>query len=342
MYDGAQNCAGLLRPDGTVLERYEYTFDGQVKITDAAGTVIGASQVGWQQGFGLLYRDDESQLCYSLRRYYHPEFGRHIQEDPAGRWFDAPNRGNAYSYLSNGYGEGIDALGLKAKKDFCCGGQYTAFVYDTKPFDTRLRDYSSADIINGTAQSAGENGKANHRHKNGLSTLKKANKKAGYGEKDFAFQGLPNTDPNSKEPDKAGETEEQVKEKNRKTANEYKTWLEEVNKEGEPCLVGMVYMLHSYGVGDLATGQFPFGNLGKEGYGDWSDVPGGLKFLIALSCMPGQTEGIDEKAEDVVAPKECVDWGDDAEVSKEQTPPTAHGPSLVDKAKGIIEKHKKK
>lgn len=122
IYDGAYDCAGMLGPNGAVVETYVHSYDGTVAIADAAGNPIGASALGWQQGYGRYYRDDETGLLYARHRYYCPDIGRFITEDPQGRWHDIRSRGNGYSYLGDRYRNGYDPSGFA---DECpCGEKY--------------------------------------------------------------------------------------------------------------------------------------------------------------------------------------------------------------------------
>ena len=112
LYDGAFDCVGVLGPTGAVVESYVHTYEGQVTITNASGQTISTSAIGWQQGYGRMYRDAESGLLYSLHRYYNPAIGRFVTEDPLGRWFDASGIGNARSFSANRYRNAWDPLGL--------------------------------------------------------------------------------------------------------------------------------------------------------------------------------------------------------------------------------------
>lgn len=123
LYDGAYDCVGVLGPAGTLAESYVHGYDGTVAITNGAGTPLTVSAVGWQQGYARYYRDDETGLLYAVRRYYSPPLGRFLTEDPIGRWADAPNLGNGYTFVGNRYRNAYDPLGLEAEK--CpCGEKY--------------------------------------------------------------------------------------------------------------------------------------------------------------------------------------------------------------------------
>ncbi len=117
LYDGAHDCVSVLDHTGAVAESYVHTYDGVVTITNAGGTPIGASAIGWQQGYGGLYRDDETGFLYTVYRYYSPNLGRFVSEDPLGRWIDGANAGNAHAWVGNRYRNGRDRLGLQTEKE---------------------------------------------------------------------------------------------------------------------------------------------------------------------------------------------------------------------------------
>jgi RHS repeat-associated protein len=112
LYDGAYDCVGVLDHTGGLAESYVHAYDGAVTITNAAGTPIGASAVGWQQGYGRLYRDSETGLLYATRRYHNTASGRFLNRDPGGSWFDRPGLGNGYAWLANRFRNNTDPLGL--------------------------------------------------------------------------------------------------------------------------------------------------------------------------------------------------------------------------------------
>jgi RHS repeat-associated protein len=112
LYDGAYDCVGVLDHTGAVAESYVHAYDGAATITNAAGTPIASSAVGWHQGYGRMYRDAESGLLYAVHRYYDPGTGRFATEDPLGRWFDGFNTGNGYGWVANRYVNRWDPLGL--------------------------------------------------------------------------------------------------------------------------------------------------------------------------------------------------------------------------------------
>jgi len=116
LYDGAYDCIGVLDQAGALAESYVHSYDGVVRITNAVGSTIPTSAIGWQQGYGCLYRDAESGLLYAVHRYYNPTCGRFATEDPLGRWFDPPEAGSGYGLAAARYRNGWDPLGLSAER----------------------------------------------------------------------------------------------------------------------------------------------------------------------------------------------------------------------------------
>lgn len=112
----------MLDHAGAVAESYVHTCDGTVTITNAAGGTIGASAIGWHQGYGQMYRDAESGFLYSVYRYYQPATGRFVTEDPLGRWFDSSGHGNGYSWAGSAYRNGWDPLGLETVREQATSG----------------------------------------------------------------------------------------------------------------------------------------------------------------------------------------------------------------------------
>jgi RHS repeat-associated protein len=112
LYDGAYDCVGVLDHTGAVAESYVHTYDGAVTITNATGTPITASALGWHQGYGRMYSDAESGLLYAVHRYYDAPVARFLSEDPLGPWFDPSSLGNGYAFAANHYHNSHDPLGL--------------------------------------------------------------------------------------------------------------------------------------------------------------------------------------------------------------------------------------
>jgi RHS repeat-associated protein len=76
----------FMATDGTgqVLEAYEYTAYGERTIRAPDGTVRPGSSIGMPFGFQGHPQDSETGLVYMRNRWYKPEIGRFISQDPIG------------------------------------------------------------------------------------------------------------------------------------------------------------------------------------------------------------------------------------------------------------------
>jgi len=144
LYDGAYDCIGTFDHTGGLAESYVHTYEGTVTITTAAGAALTSSAVGWQQGYGRMYRDDESGLLYAVHRYYNPKTGRAITDDPLGRWIDQPNTGNGYSWVANRYRNAWDPLGLRTDDSFMYGSTTPSMVINR--IADAVNGYESDDV----------------------------------------------------------------------------------------------------------------------------------------------------------------------------------------------------
>jgi hypothetical protein len=131
LYDGAHDCIGVLDHAGALAESYMHAYDGTVAISNAAGSPLATSAVGWQQGYSCLYRDNESSLLYAVHRYYSTIRGRFDEIEPLNPWADPSACGNMSVWLGNTYRNATDPLGLtkKTKKE-CCGTKWAVIIAD--------------------------------------------------------------------------------------------------------------------------------------------------------------------------------------------------------------------
>jgi RHS repeat-associated protein len=91
----------VLDSNGQVVEIQEYDPYGKTSFFDGAGNPVGSwSQVGNPFGWKLVRIDPETGLLYMRHRYYSPQWGRFLTQDPLGVWGDPATWGNSYSYGS--------------------------------------------------------------------------------------------------------------------------------------------------------------------------------------------------------------------------------------------------
>ena len=68
---------------GSLVEQYAYDVFGDRQIFDATGTnLAGVSAFGNPYGYTSRRHDDETGLMYFRARYYHPNSGEFISQDP--------------------------------------------------------------------------------------------------------------------------------------------------------------------------------------------------------------------------------------------------------------------
>jgi RHS repeat-associated protein len=100
--DGLGSVTSLSSAAGALAQTY--TFDSFGKQTGSTGSLTNPFQ------FIAREFDSETSLYFMRARYFDPQTGRFINEDPAG--FDAGSP-NFYAYVGNDPTDGIDPYGLK-------------------------------------------------------------------------------------------------------------------------------------------------------------------------------------------------------------------------------------
>ena len=96
VYDGLGSCRGLVASNGAVVVRYDYDVYGRVRWQEGerANSFRYVAQVGHAT-------DEETGLIYMRARYYDPEIGRFVSEDPGQNtvnwyWYADGNPVNNY------------------------------------------------------------------------------------------------------------------------------------------------------------------------------------------------------------------------------------------------------
>ena len=114
LHDIAGNVVRLIDPQNRqVIESYEYTAFGQVSIFNAEGEQEDTSLVSNPWQFAEKRIDDKSGLILFGLRFYDPNIGRWISQDPAGG-LDGPN---SYAYLHNNPLNHLDRFGLATESN---------------------------------------------------------------------------------------------------------------------------------------------------------------------------------------------------------------------------------
>jgi RHS repeat-associated protein len=114
-YDGNENVTSLTDGNGSITASYEYgPFGEPLKIMGSYAATNAFT-------FSSRYTDRETNVVYFGHRYYDPQLGRWVSEDPVeerGRKALTPSRqreegsGNPYSYVENKSLDALDATGL--------------------------------------------------------------------------------------------------------------------------------------------------------------------------------------------------------------------------------------
>ena len=107
--DAMGNAIGVLNSAGGVIERRTYDLWGA--ISSDSGAFGDSAFVGWK---GLLWEGDSTRLYYAQNRWYDPNTGRFVSEDPIG----IAGGLNEYVFAGDDPVNGSDPSGLFAD----CGG----------------------------------------------------------------------------------------------------------------------------------------------------------------------------------------------------------------------------
>ncbi|MBJ7450351.1 MAG: RHS repeat-associated core domain-containing protein, partial [Parachlamydiales bacterium] len=104
-----RGCVRALVQDGQLVEGYAYTAYGIEKIFNGSNQVLQHSEIDNPWRFSSKRTDSETGLVYFGRRFYIPELGRWMTQDPEG-YRDGPN---LYAYVHNDPFNSIDLYGLQ-------------------------------------------------------------------------------------------------------------------------------------------------------------------------------------------------------------------------------------
>jgi RHS repeat-associated protein len=114
LFDGLRSIADLTKPDGTVQVRYQYDAWGNYRSTSGSSFNLF--------GFTGLEHDSATGLYYAKARFYDPETGRFLSEDPQpGRALNPPSL-HRYLYAYSNPTVFVDPNGEIALIDNLIGG----------------------------------------------------------------------------------------------------------------------------------------------------------------------------------------------------------------------------
>jgi RHS repeat-associated protein len=120
--DALGSIIDIVDNSGNLKQHYVYSSFGKiVKISDASEVDVTENPIiKTNYGFTNREYDEESGLMYYRARFYMPEIGRFLQEDPhPGKLTDPITLKNKFTYVSNNPINGVDPLGLfTIKGDF--------------------------------------------------------------------------------------------------------------------------------------------------------------------------------------------------------------------------------
>jgi len=108
--DGLGNVTGITR--GNTLQQFiRYTAWGQVEAAPI-NTLADTNRLGWK---GLMYEPDSTQLYFVRNRWYDPQAGRFVSEDPIG----IAGGSNVYTFAGDDPINGQDPIGEAYYQDQC-------------------------------------------------------------------------------------------------------------------------------------------------------------------------------------------------------------------------------
>jgi len=157
VYDGLGSVVGEVDPSGNLTSSGTFDVYGAKR---QGGTGTATSRQGFVGSLGHV-SDAETGLVYMRARYYDPNVGRFVSQDPAG------HGSNWYAYCNNNPTNSIDATGCDAATiaslinvamAVIAGGEYDgAFVANMKNLMMELLEASKGASIDGVAEiAAGE------------------------------------------------------------------------------------------------------------------------------------------------------------------------------------------
>jgi RHS repeat-associated protein len=115
--DANYNVTSVLKSDGTVLERYNYTPYGQVTFLNASFGAASASAIANSHLYTGRERDPETGLQLNRHRYYASHLGRWLIRDRR----EYVDGNNLYEYVSAAPADFVDPNGTNKAAAYPCG-----------------------------------------------------------------------------------------------------------------------------------------------------------------------------------------------------------------------------
>jgi RHS repeat-associated protein len=111
IFPGLKSALALANSSGSIVESYVYDAYGNVTIRNGSGTVIPTSAFGNRFLFQGREYDYTTQLYHFRARWYDPETGRWLSNDPIG----ISGGLNLYAFCSNDPVNFVDPMGTYSK-----------------------------------------------------------------------------------------------------------------------------------------------------------------------------------------------------------------------------------
>ena len=149
--DGLGSIIDIVDSSGNLVQHYAYSSFGKIlSVKDANNNeVISDPVVKTSYGFTNREHDEESGMMYYRARFYMPEIGRFIQEDPDSGSIVAPKSFNAkYIYVGNNPVQYVDPQGLYMQIVYYIGAAVYNYAISNAAANAMI--YAAGSYIGGT------------------------------------------------------------------------------------------------------------------------------------------------------------------------------------------------
>ncbi|MEM9728170.1 MAG: DNRLRE domain-containing protein [Myxococcota bacterium] len=114
--DAMGSVIGLMDPDGTLVEEFEYDAFGNLR--GPGGEALPATLLGGDSRFQGMWKDAGTGLYYVRARYYDARTGRFLSRDPAEGQLETPESFYPYVFANNNPYVFRDPTGLRSLQEF--------------------------------------------------------------------------------------------------------------------------------------------------------------------------------------------------------------------------------